>query len=181
MKSYLWSLVPVLWSKYCCFSVPKSSPTFCNPMDCSTPGFPVLDYLLEFAQIHVHRIGDAIQPSYPLSSPSPPALNLSQQSGSFPTNRLFALGGQSIGASASASVLPMNIQGWFPFVLPCLISLLSEVSKESSPAPQLESINSSPLSFLYIPTLISIRDYWKNHSFDDKHLCQQRSVLCNKL
>ena len=55
----------------------------CNPIDCSTPGFPVHHQLLEFAQIHVHRVGDAIQPSHPLSSPSPPSLNLSQHQGLF--------------------------------------------------------------------------------------------------
>ena len=53
----------------------------CDPMDCSTPGFPVLHHLLERAQTHVHQVGDAIQPSHPLSSPSPPALNLSQHQG----------------------------------------------------------------------------------------------------
>ena len=62
---------------YCCFSVHQSYPTLCDPMDRSTPGFPVLRYLLEFAQTHVHWVGDAIQPSHSLSSPSPPALNLS--------------------------------------------------------------------------------------------------------
>ena len=62
----------------CFCSVPKSCPTFCNPMDCSTPGFPVLHYLLDFTQTRVHRVSDAIQPSHPLSSPSPPAFNLSQ-------------------------------------------------------------------------------------------------------
>ena len=76
-----------------------------DPVDCSTPGLAVLHRLPEPAQTLVHRIGDAIQPSHPLSSPSPPALNLSQ---------LFASGGQSIGASASASVLQVNIQGWSP-------------------------------------------------------------------
>ena len=63
--------------------VVKSCPTLCDPMDCSTPGFPVLHYLLEFAQTHVHWVGDAIQWSGPLSSPSPPALNLSQHQGLF--------------------------------------------------------------------------------------------------
>ena len=63
-------------TKNCC-SVPKLCPTL-RPMDCSMPGFPVLHYLLEFAQIQVHWVGDAIQPSHPLSSPFPPALNLSQ-------------------------------------------------------------------------------------------------------
>ena len=63
-------------------------PTLFNPMDCSTPGFPVLHYLQEFGQTHVHRVGDDIQPS-PLSSPSPPALNLSQHQGLFTMSQLF--------------------------------------------------------------------------------------------
>ena len=61
----------------CCCSVDQPCPTFCNPMNCSTPGFPVHYQLLELAQTHVHRVSDAIQPSYPLLSPSPPAFNLS--------------------------------------------------------------------------------------------------------
>ena len=64
-------------------SVPQSCPTLCNPMNCSTPGFPVLHQLPDFAQTHVHRVGDATQPSHPLSSPSPPAFNLSQHQGLF--------------------------------------------------------------------------------------------------
>ena len=81
-----------------------------NPMDCSTPGFPVHHQLLEPTQTHVHHVSDAIQPSHLLSSPSP-AFNLSQPvSGSFPVSQFFTSGGQSIGVSASASVLPMNIQ-----------------------------------------------------------------------
>ena len=67
-------------ASYCC-SVAQLFLTFCDPMDCSTPGFPVLHYLLEFAQTHVHWVNDAIQPSYPLLSPSPPAFNLSQHQG----------------------------------------------------------------------------------------------------
>ena len=63
--------------KDCC-SVAQSRPTRCDPMDCSTPGFPVLYHLPELAQTHVNRVGDAIQPSHPLLSPSPPVFNLSQ-------------------------------------------------------------------------------------------------------
>ena len=74
-------------------------------MDCSTPGFPVLHHLPEFVQTHVYWVSDAIQPSHPLSSSSPPALNLSQASGHFSMSQLVASGGQSIGASVSASVL----------------------------------------------------------------------------
>ena len=64
-------------------SVTQSCPTLCNPTDCSTPGFPVHHPLLELAQTHVHRVGDAIEPSHPLLSPSPPAFNLSQHQGLF--------------------------------------------------------------------------------------------------
>ena len=83
---------------------------------------------------------------------------------SFPISQLFASGGQSIGASASASVLPMNIQGQFPLELTGLISLLSKGFLR--PTPQIENISSSVLSLLYGPILISIHNYWKNHSFD---------------
>ena len=82
----------------------------------------------------------------------------------FIVSQFFTSGGQNIGGSSSASVL-MNIQDWFPLGLAGLIFLLS-MSQESSPAPQFESINSLALSLLYGPTLTSIHDYWKNHSFD---------------
>ena len=90
----------------------------CSPMACSIPGFPVLHYLPEFTQTHVHWISDAIQPSHSLSSPSPSAFNLSKHQG------LFQWVGQNTGVSALVSVLPMNIQGWFPFGLIDWISLL---------------------------------------------------------
>ena len=80
-------------------SVTQSCPTHCDPMNCSTPGLPVHHQLPESTQTHVHWVGDAIQPSHPLSSPSPPALNLSQHQGLFKWK-----GGQSIGVSASTSV-----------------------------------------------------------------------------
>ena len=64
-------------------SVVQSYPTLCDPMDCTTPGLPVHHKLLELAQTHVHQVGDAIQPSHPQSSPSPPAINLSQHQGVF--------------------------------------------------------------------------------------------------
>ena len=99
---------------YCC-SVSQSCLTICDSMDCSMPGVPVFHHLPKLVQTHVHWEGDAIQPSHPLSSHSLPAFNLSQHQGlPFPMSQLFASGGQRIGASASASVLPMNIQDWFP-------------------------------------------------------------------
>ena len=68
---------------WCCCSVAKSYLTLCDPMDCSTPGFPVLPHLPGFAQVHVHPVADAIHPSHPLSSPSPPTFSLSQHQGLF--------------------------------------------------------------------------------------------------
>ena len=103
-------------------SVSQLCPTLCDPMDCSMPGFPVHHQLLELAQTHVHQVSDTIQPSHPLSSPSPPF----PASESFQMSHFFTSGGQSIGVSASASVLPMNIKGWFPLGLTGWISLQSK-------------------------------------------------------
>ena len=84
-------------------------------MNCSTPGFLLFHYIPEFTQTHVHWVDNTIQLSHPLLSPSPPALHLSQHQGFFfPVSRLFTSGDQNVGASASPSVLPKNIQGWFP-------------------------------------------------------------------
>ena len=94
-------------------SVAQSCPTPCDPMNCSTPGLPVHHQLPEFTQTHVHRVGDAIQPSHPLSSPSPPAPNPSQHQSLFQWVN-SAWGGQSIGVSALAAVLPMKTQDWSP-------------------------------------------------------------------
>ena len=87
-------------------------------------------------------------------------------SGSFLMSQLFAPGGQSIGASASASVLPMNIQDWFPLGWTGLISLQSKDSQMSSSTPQFKNINSLVLTFLCSPTVTYMPDYWKNHIFD---------------
>ena len=107
-------------------SVAKPCPNLCNPMNCTTPGFPALHYLPEFVQTHVHWVGDAIQPSHLLSCSSPFVFNLSQHQGLSQWVSFFPSGGQSFGVSASASVLPMNIQGWFLLGLTDLISLLSK-------------------------------------------------------
>ena len=136
-------------------------------MDCSTPGFPVHHQLPGLTQAHVHRISDAIQPPHPLSSPSPPAFNLSQHHSLFPMSQLFTSGGQSIGVSASTSVLPMNMQELIPFRMDWLDLLsVQETVKSLLQHHSSKSIDSSVLSFLYSPTLTSIHDYWKNHSFD---------------
>ena len=112
---------------YCC-SVIKSCLTLCDPMDCSPPGFPVLYYLLEYA--HVHWVGDAIQPPHLLL---PPLLLLPSV---FPRIRVFAyesalcIRWPKYWSFSFGSVLPMNIQGWFPLGLTSLISLKSkEVSR----------------------------------------------------
>ena len=92
-------------------------------MNCVTAGFPVLHHLHEFIQIHIHWVGDAIQPFYPLLPPFAPAYKLSEHQ-SFPTSWLFASDVQSIGISVPASFLPMNIQGWFLLGFTSLIFLL---------------------------------------------------------
>ena len=106
-------------------SVTQSCPTLCDPMDCSMPGFPGHCQLPEPAQTHVRQLDNAILPFHALSSPSLPALNLSQHQG-LSQSQLFASGGQSIWSSASTSVLPMSIQGWFPLGSTGLISLQSK-------------------------------------------------------
>ena len=102
-----------LWASVQFSSVAQLCPGFSDVMNCSTPGLPVQHQLPESTQTHVHRVGDAIQPSHPLSSPSPPAPNPSQHQ-SFPMSQIFAWGSQSTGVSALALVLPMNTQDWSP-------------------------------------------------------------------
>ena len=99
-------------------SVAWSRLTLCDPMDCSTPGFPIYHQLSELAQTHVHQVGNAIQPSHPLSSASPLASN----QGLFQ----WVSSSRSIRVSASASVLPMNIQDWFPLGLTGWVFLQSK-------------------------------------------------------
>ena len=102
-------------------------------------------------------------------------LQPSPASGSFQMNQFFTSGGQNIGVSASASVLPMNTQDWSPLGWTGWISLQARNSQESSPTPQFKSISSSAPSFLYCPTLTSLHDYWKNHSPDYTDLLLAKS------
>ena len=134
-------------------------------MDCSTPGLPVHHPLPEFTQTHVHWVGEAIQPSHPLLSPSPPAPNPSQHQGLFQWVNSSAWGSQSIGVSASASVLPMNIQDWFPLAWTGWISLQSKGLSRVFSNTTVWKHQSSVFNLLYGPTLTAIHDYWKNHSF----------------
>ena len=106
-------------------SVTQSCQTLCDAMNCSMPGLPVHHQLPEFTHTHVHWVGNAIQPSHPLSSPSPPTSNPSQHQ-SFPMNQLFAWGGQSIGVSALTSFLPKKSQDWYPLEWTGWISLQSK-------------------------------------------------------
>ena len=147
-------------------SVSQSCPTLCDPMDCSMPGLPGHHQLLELTQTHVHWISDAIQPSYPLSSPSLPTFNLSQHQGLY----------QWVSSSQQvAKILQFQLQHQsFQWILrtdllqnglagsPCSL----RDSRESSPTPQFKRISSSALSLLHSPALMSIHDYWKNHSLD---------------
>ena len=147
-KEAPWELNSVQFS-----SVTQLCPTLCNYMACSTPGFPVHHQLPEFTQTYVHCVGDAIQPPYPLSSPSPPALNLSQHQGLFQwVSSLHQV----------AKVLEFQLQHqsfqWI-FRTDLLYDGLVRYpcsprdSQESSPTPQFKSINCLALSFLYSPTL----------------------------
>ena len=156
-------------------SVTKSCPPLYNPKDCSTLGFPALHYLPEFAETHVHWVGEAIQPSYPLSSPSPPAFSLSQHQGLFHESVLH-IRWPKYGTSASASVLPTNIQNWFPLGLTTLISLLSKgLSRVFSSTTiwrhQFFHIQAFLLSSSHIHTWLL-----ENHSFDYMDLCRQSNV-----
>ena len=133
-------------------------------MNRSMPGLPVHHQLPEFTQTHVHWFNDAIQQPHPLSHPSPLVLNLSQPQGLF--QWVFASGGQSIGVSASASVLPVNIQDSFPFWLTGLISLQSRgLSRvfSSTTVGKHQFFGAYPSLWSNSHTRAC---YWKNHSFD---------------
>ena len=134
--SKLWSWDLVQW---------LSRVWLCDPMDCSTPGFPVHHQLPELAQTHVLWVGDAIQSSHPV--PFSSYLQSFPASGSFPVSQFFSSGGQSSGVSASGSVLPMNIQNWFPLGWTGGSPCSPWDSQESSPTPQFKSISSLGLSF----------------------------------
>jgi len=151
-------------------------------MDCSTSGLSVHHQLPESAQTHIHWVGNAIQPSHPLSSPSPPALDLSQHQDLF----------KWVSSSHQvAEVLEFQLQHqsyqWTPrtdFLYDGLVGspCSPRDSQESSATPQFKSINSLLLSFLYIPTLTSIHDHWKiialtRQTFVDKVM----SLLLNML
>ena len=159
----------VSWWKWKLSSVAQLCPTLCDPVDCSTPGLPVYHQLPEFAQTHVHWVGDAIQPSHPLPSPSPPAFNLSQHQGLFPMSWFFPSRGQSIGVSASTSVLPVNIPDWFPLGLTGWISSLSKGLSRvfSNTTVQIHQFFSTQPSFWSNSQVHT----WLLHTLGEFHLC----------
>ena len=132
--------------------------TLCGPTDCSIPDFPVHHQLLELAQTHIHQVSNAIQPSHPLSSPSPPAFNLSSirvfsnESTPHEVAKVleFQLQQQSFQWTLRTNLLQDGLVG-----SPCS----PRDSQESSPTPQFKCINSLALSLLYSPTLTSIHDH----------------------
>ena len=147
-------------------SVAQSCPTLCNPMNHSTPGIPVHHKLPEFTQTHAHWVSDAIQPSHPLSSPSPPAPYPSQHqdlfqwvSSSHQVAKVleFQLQHQFIPMN-NHDLFPLGWTGWFSLQFKGLWRVFSNTT--------VKSINSSALSFLYSPILASIHDHWKKHSLD---------------
>ena len=127
------------------------------------PGFPVHHQLLELAQTQVHQVGDAIQPSQPLSPPTPPAFNLSQLR-VFSSESALCIRWSKYW-SFSFSISPFSEYSGLIFFRTDWLDLLAAQGTLKSPTPEFKSINSSVLSLLYGPTLISIHDYWKNHSF----------------
>ena len=158
-----------------CYSATQLCTTLCHPMDCSTQGFPLLYRLLELSQIHVYWVSDAIQPSHPLSSPSP-AFSLSQHQGLFQ-------GVSSLHQVAKLLELQLQHQSFqwifrIDFHEDGLVGSprSSRDSQESSLTWQIKSINFSVLSLFYCPTLTSIHDYWKNHSFHYTDFCQHSNV-----
>ena len=128
------------------------------------PGFAIHHQLMELAQTHFHRVGDAIKPSHPLSSPSPPAFNLSQNQG-FSSESVLHIRWPKYW-SFSFSISPNKYSGLISFRIDWIDTLTVHEILESSPVTQFKSINYLVLSFLYSPTLTSIHDYWKNHIFD---------------
>ena len=143
-------------------------------MNRSMPGLPLHHQLQESTQTHVHRVSDAIQPSHPLSSPSPPAPNSSQGlfqwvNSSHEVAKVleFQLQHQSFQWTLRTDLLQDGLVG-----SPCS----PWDSQESSLTPQFKRINFSALSFLHSPTPTSIHDHWKNHSLDQVDLCWQSNV-----
>ena len=153
------------WSacKWNCCSVTQSPPTLGSLMDRSTPGLSVSLHLPKFVQVHVHCIGDDMQPSYPLMPSSPSALSLSQHQGLFQWVSCW---------HQVTKILEFQLQHQSSNKYSGLISLTIDWSLcysrdflESSPAPQFEGIDSSEFCLLY-PAVTTLRGHWEDHSLD---------------
>ena len=147
-------------------SVVQSCLAPCEPMDCNMLGPPAHHQLLGYIQTHVHWVGDAIQPSRPLSSPSSLTFNLSQHQDLFK----WVNSSHQVTKGLELQLQHQSFQ-WTPrtiFLLNWLVwsPCSPRGFQESSPKPQFKGTNSLVLNFLYGPTLTSIHDHWKNHSFD---------------
>ena len=172
--SYTWLI------RSCCCRSAKSCPTLSHPMDCSSwppcpPSPRACSNSCPWSRWYHPTISSSVVPF----SSCPQSFTAS---GYFQMSQLFASGGQSVGVSASTSVLPMNTQDWLHLGWTGWISLQSKGLSRVSPIPQFKRINSSVLSFLYSPTLTSIHDYWKNHSLDRRTFVGKvMSLLLNML
>ena len=154
----------------CCCSVTKSCSTLANPWTAARQAslfFTISRSLLKLMSI------ESVMSSNHLILCRPLLLLPSI----FPSSLPFASGGQNTGASALASVLPMNIQGWFPLGLIGLMCLLAKGLSRVFSSTIIKSLNSLELSLLYAPTFISVPDYWENHSFDYRDLCRHSDVF----
>ena len=147
-----------------------------QPHEPSTPGLPVHHQLLESTQTHVHCVSDAIQPFHPLSSPSPPALNLSQPQGLFQ----WVISLHQITKILEFQLQYQSFQWIFSVDLPSGWLVWSPCCprdfQASSPAPQFKGINSLVFCLLYGPALKTICDHWEDHSLDYIDLCQQSNI-----
>ena len=154
----------------CCCSAAQACPTLCDPMDCSTPGLPVPNYLLEFAQVHVRCFSDAIQPSHPLTPSSPSALNLSQHQGYFQwvicSNQMTKILEPQT-KYWCFSISPSNKHPGLIFRMDWLDLLAVQGTLRS-----LLQHHSSKASILRRSALVTVQllhpihDYWENHSLD---------------
>ena len=160
----------------CCCLVSKSCPTLCNPVDwkhstlpCTSPSPGACSNPCPSSQWCHPTISSSVAPFFSCPQ-SFPAL------GSFPMCGLFASSGQSIGTSASASVLPMNIQGWFPLGCTGWISLQSKGLSRVFSSTTVQKHQFFGNSAFFTVQLTFVRDYWKEHSFDCMDLCWQSNI-----
>ena len=147
--------------------------TLCDPMNCSKPGLPVHHQLPESTQTHVHWVGDAIRPSHPLLFPSPLAFNLLQHQGLF--QWVGSLHQVELQLQHQSFLWIFRVDFHYDWLVwfPCS----PRDSQEFLLEPQFESINYLALSLLCGLILTLVRDYWKNHSFDNTELCRQSGIF----